>query len=200
MQGKGTNVMTERRLRAGATVWALAAATLALTACSDQKTQDQAASAPPAAVGSETRTPATPAPAPATGQTGGSTVGGDGSEIQLSALTPADMQANATQGELACGFAADGATLLTAQGFVASKDAAQGLVKVTGYVERVAAPGGFDGMLKGATFTGAGKTVVIAVTGPATGGGESPPSPATLTYQRADGASRVIPGTWTCGP
>ena len=183
-------------------ILAFAAAALALTACSDQ-TQEQTALSPPAAVGSETRTPATPAPAPMPAPAAtqpGATIGGDGSEIQLSGLTLADMQANPTQGELACGFAAEGATLLTAQGNVGSKEAAQGLVKVTGYVERVAAPGGFNGMVKGATFTGAGKTILIAVTGPATGGGESPPSPATLTYQRADGASRAFPGTWTCGP
>jgi hypothetical protein len=68
------------------------------------------------------------------------------------------------------------------------------------YVERVAAPGGFDGMLKGAVFTGAGKTIRIMLTGPAIGGGESPPRPATLTYDRADGASRTIAGRWTCGP
>ena len=176
--------------------WALAAAALALTACSDQKTQDQTATPPPA-VGSETRTPAaTPPPAPAVAQT----VGGDGSQIQLSELTVADMQANATQGELGCAFNADGVLLLRADGFVASKDAAQGLVKVTGYVERITAPGGFDGLVNGATFTGQGKTIVIKITGQATGGGESPPNPATLTYQRADGASRVVTGTWTCGP
>ncbi|OYW30341.1 MAG: hypothetical protein B7Z44_01400 [Caulobacter sp. 12-67-6] len=179
-----------------AMVWAFAAATLALSACSDQNVQNPP---PPPAVGSETRTPAAPAPAPAP-MPPEQTLGGDGSQIQLSALTSADMQANPIQGELACSFAANGETLLIAQGNVASKDAAQGLVKVTGYVERIAAPGGFDGMLKGANFTGAGKTILIAVDGPATGGGESPPSPATLTYQRADGASRVIPGTWTCGP
>lgn len=183
-----------------AMVWAFAAATLALAACSDQNPQKQTASTPPPAVGSETRTPATPTASAPPAQPGGSTIGGDGSEIQLSDLTSADMQANPIQGELACGFAANGRTLLIAQGHVASKDAAQGLVKVGDYVERIAAPGGFDGMLKGATFTGAGKTIIVAVTGPATGGGESPPNPATLTYQRADGASRVYPGTWTCGP
>jgi len=178
--------------------WTLAVAALVLTACSDQKTPDQTAATPPA-VGTETRTPAaTPAPEPT--PDAGQTVGGDGSQIQLSELTLADLQANPIQGELACGFNAGGALLLSAQGHVASKDAAQGLVKVTGYVERIAAPGGFDGMVKGATFTGQGKTVVIAVTGKATGGGESPPNPATLTYQRADGASRVFTGTWTCGP
>ncbi|USQ94885.1 hypothetical protein [Caulobacter sp. RL271] len=127
-------------------------------------------------------------------------MGGDGSEIRLSNLGEADLEANPLAGELACGFTADGATLLIAKGVVASKDPAFGLVKVGDYVERVGAPGGFDGMLKGAKFSGAGKTVIIAVTGPAKGGGESPPSPATLTYQRADGAERVYPGTWTCGP
>jgi hypothetical protein len=179
-----------------AVVWALAAATLTLAACSDQTDKDQAASPPPPAVGTETRTPAVSAPAP----TASTTVGGDGSEIQLSELTLADMQANPIEGELACGFSADGARLLVAQGYVASKDAAQGLVKVASYVERIAAPGGFDGMVKGATFSGQGKTILIAVTGKAIGGGESPPNPATLTYQRADGASRVVNGTWTCGP
>ncbi len=179
---------------------ALAAATLALTACSDQKSQEQAA-APPPAVGSETRTPAAmPPPAPASTPAAGQTVGGDGSEIQLSEITFADMRANPTEGELGCSFEAGGVSLLRAQGNVASKDAAQGLVKVTGSVERVAAPGGFDGLVNGATFTGAGKTIVIKITGQATGGGESPANPATLTYQRADGASRVFAGTWTCGP
>jgi hypothetical protein len=179
--------------------WVLAATALALSACSDQKTQDQAAATPPPAVGTETRTPAAtpqPAPAPVAGQT----VGGDGSEIQLSEVTFADMRANPTEGELGCSFEAGGVSLLRAQGFVASKDAAQGLVKVTGYIERIAAPGGFDGLVNGATFTGQGKTIVIKITGKATGGGESPPNPATLTYQRADGASKVVTGTWTCGP
>ena len=82
---------------------------------------------------------------------------------------------------------------------MASCAAAQGLVKVGTYVERIAAPGGFDGLVNGATFTGAGKTIRIALTGPATGGGESPAYPATLTYDRADGAKRVYAGTWTCG-
>jgi hypothetical protein len=186
-----------RRQRIAA--WALAAAALTLTACSDRKTQHQAAATPPPAVGSETRTPAAmpqPAPTPAADQT----VGGDGSQIQLSEVTFADMRANPTEGELGCSFEAGGVSLLKAQGNVASKDAAQGLVKVTGYVERIAAPGGFDGLVNGATFTGQGKTIIIKITGPATGGGESPPYPATLTYQRADGASRVVAGTWTCGP
>jgi hypothetical protein len=179
-----------------ATTWALAATVLTLAACSDQKTPEQAPATPPPAVGSEIRTPAAPPPASIPGET----VGGDGSQIQLSELTSADMQANPIDGELACSFSADGKQLILAQGFVGSKDAAQGLVKVGSYVEHIATPGGFDAMVKGATFTGQGKTIIIAVTGKATGGGESPPNPATLTYQRADGASKVVTGTWTCGP
>ena len=74
------------------------------------------------------------------------------------------------------------------------------MVKVGSYVEAVAAPGGYDAMLEGVTFTGAGKTLRITPTGPATVGGESPPRPATLTYDRADGARRDFDGQWQCGP
>lgn len=40
----------------------------------------------------------------------------------------------------------------------------------------------------------------VALTGPAQGEGESPPRPATLTADRADGARRVFAGLWQCGP
>ncbi|WP_206185462.1 hypothetical protein [Sphingosinicella sp. CPCC 101087] len=76
-----------------------------------------------------------------------------------------------------------------------------GVVKVLDSVERVGAPGGYNGMVRGATFAGRGKTIRIALTGDGpVGAGESPPHPATLTYERADGASRTIDGLWTCGP
>lgn len=132
---------------------------------------------------------------------GGATIGGDGSAITLSALSPGDIEGVKLGGELACAFSsADHSTLLLAKGDVGSKDAAQGVVKVADYVERIAAPGGFDAMLKGTSFSGQGKQVRIALTGPAIGGGESPPRPATLTYDRADGARRTIAGRWSCGP
>lgn len=174
------------------------AAILALTACSERETTQ---TAPEAA----TPSPAVAAPAPPTPAAPvapGATIGGDGSAIQLSELSAADMQGGDLPGELACSFSTDtaGAPLLLAMGYVASREAAQGLVKVTDSVERIAAPGGFDGMLNGAVFTGAGKTIRITLTGPATGGGESPPSPATLTYDRADGAARTFVGHWRCGP
>ncbi|MDQ3246794.1 MAG: hypothetical protein M3Q52_07905 [Pseudomonadota bacterium] len=68
-------------------------------------------------------------------------------------------------------------------------------------VESVSAPGGFDSMLKGATFAGKGKTIRVELTSEKpVGGGESPPVQANLIYLRADGASRTVNGLWTCGP
>lgn len=130
-----------------------------------------------------------------------STVGGDGSEIRLEELTQADIEGAELSGELACSFSTgDTPPILYATGIVASDEPAQGVVKVSGHVERIGAPGGFEGITDDPVFSGQGKMIGIAVTGPAVGGGESPPRPATLTYERADGASRVFEGRWQCGP
>jgi len=131
----------------------------------------------------------------------GQTQGGDGSEITLNALAEEDMSEARLPGELGCQFTTDDEeVLLIAMGNVGSSDAAQGVVKVAGYVERVSAPGGFNGITESPTFSGKGKTVHIEVTGEPTEGGESPPRPATLTYDRADGAQRDWQGEWRCGP
>lgn len=186
-----------RRLALGAALAAL----LGAAACSEQKPAEPAAPAETRSVaGVEAVAP--PPAAPAVPASSGETVGGDGSPITLNALSEADVEANPLQGELACSFGGAGATppLLIAKGDVATKESAFGLVKVGDYVERIAQPGGFNAIVKGGTFSGQGKTVIIALTGPAVGGGESPPRPATLTYQRADGAERVFTGLWTCGP
>lgn len=174
---------------------ALLAAGLALGACSERGEADRPATAGPPAAPAQAPPGRPPAPADSP------TVGGDGSAIELSPLSAQDIETAALPGELACAFSTSAAsTLLLAKGNVAAREPAVGVVKVAGYVEQVAAPGGFDGMLKGAVFSGRGKTLRIAIAGPAAGGGESPPRPATLTYQRADGAERVFAGTWTCGP
>lgn len=179
-------------------------AALAVAACSGPSgpsgADDQAQAVPPAPVAEALPAPVTP-PA-ATPVSAGDTVGGDGSPILLTALSGADLDANKLSGELGCSFSSPTASpLLVAMGVVASKAPAQGVVKVVDSVERVSAPGGFDGMLKGATFVGQGKTLVVALSGASpVGGGESPAYPATLTYDRADGARRVIDGSWTCGP
>ncbi|MDP2212517.1 hypothetical protein [Phenylobacterium sp.] len=168
------------------------AVVLALAACSPGAEED-----------TPTPTPS-PAEAPATAAPPGpdaETVGGDGSAIDLQVLTTEDLSAETLPGELTCSFSgADDQLLLLARGDVASGEPAVGVVKVSGYVERIAAPGGYDAMLDGANFAGRGKTVLVEVTGPAQGGGESPPRPGALTYQRADGASRLFQGLWTCGP
>ena len=166
---------------------------LALAACSgqpDAKPADPPVAAAPAAA------PEAPEAKPET------TNGGDGSAIRLTALSSADLQSAALQGELGCSFSTPTASpLLVAMGVVASQAPAQGVVKVMDSVERVTAPGGFDAMLKGAAFVGQGKTVTIVRTGaPPVGGGESPGYPATLTYDRADGAKLTLTGLWTCGP
>ena len=162
----------------------------AATADTPDPMQDAVAPAEPPAPEPATPTPAT-----------GDTIGGDGSQIQLDALSGSDITDARLSGELACSFSTgETSPLLHATGVVSSSEAAQGVVKVSGYVEPIHAPGGFNGISNGATFTGQGKTIQIALTGPAIGGGESPPRPATLTYQRADGASRVFGGRWQCGP
>lgn len=181
------------RLLAGA---ALAALALSTAACSRNQTAE--APTPPPAESSAAPTPAEKPPvfggaAPA--------VGGDGSDIVLSALSQAEIAEAKLPGELGCSFSNEqGLSLLVAKGDVGTGEPAQGVVKVGDYVERIGAPGGFNAMAKGVTFSGAGKTIPIELTGPATAGGESPPRPATLTYQRADGASRMFNGLWTCGP
>lgn len=129
------------------------------------------------------------------------TVGGDGSQIIVDPLSSAELEASKLEGELACSFAqGDQAPILFAMGDVGSSERSQGVVKVAGYIEAVGAPGGFETMRRGTRFAGKGKTIKVEVTGPATGGGESPSSPAMLTYVRADGARRVFAGNWTCGP
>ena len=142
--------------------------------------------------------PAEPVAGGAAGE--GQTLGGDGSQIVLSPLSGAEVEAAELGGELACVFLEGDAPLLVARGDVASREPARGVVKVGDVVEMVAAPGGFDAMLRGTRFHGAGKTIEIVLTGPATGGGESPPRPARLAYDRGDGARREFAGRWECGP
>jgi hypothetical protein len=160
------------------------AAALTLVACSDPKPPEKPATPPDAP------TPATPPAQPA-------------DQIELSGLTLADRQANPLGGEIGCFFNVDGPDpFLIAYGSPGLPDPARGLVKVGGKIELISDPSGFDTMVDGAIFKGASKAnVAVQVTGPATGGGESPPSPATLTYTRSGGGlSRVYVGTWTCGP
>lgn len=163
--------------------------------------RDAAAASPPdaGATGSPPPDAADAGSAPAGGPQA-TTIGGDGSAIRLDPLQAQDIADAQLPGELACGFVQAEAVLLHAAGMVASDDPALGIVKPAGVVEQVRAPGGFDGLLADPVFTGRGTTIRIVLTGPAAGGGESPPRPATLTVLRADGASRRFEGQWQCGP
>ncbi len=130
------------------------------------------------------------------------TRGGDGTPIELTALGDADLTGARLKGELGCSFAADAAAppILVAKGNVASQDPARGIVKIGDTAASIAAPGGYDAIADGANFFTEGLQLRVALTGAAQGGGESPPRPATLTLNRADGARRVIAGLWQCGP
>ena len=174
---------------------------LALAACSQPAESDKNATASydgevaPDGKAAETAPPAIkPTDVP--------TRGGDGSPIELAALTEADVGGAKLKGELACSFAAEeGAEpILLAQGDVASQEPSRGIVKVGDTIETISANGGFDAMAKGTKFFGKGLELRVALVGPAAGGGESPPRPATLTADRADGAQRVFAGLWQCGP
>lgn len=194
-------VASEPAARTRALVAACVAGVL-LVACAPS---EDSASPPAQTTAPDATPPATQSPLPGSESTPvpaeGETVGGDGSQIQLDALDENDLSGAQLAGELACSFSVAGqAPLLFARGDVASSEAAQGIVKVAGHVEQIRSPGGFDGLTKNPTFTGQGKTILIEATGASIGGGESPPRPATLTYARADGASRVFEGQWQCGP
>lgn len=120
--------------------------------------------------------------------------------IELQPLEQADLEAPGLDGELACAFIDGGQTLLLARGNAHSDQHARGRVRAGDRLEEVSMPGGFDAMLRGARFEGAGKVVEVVLTGPAVGRGESPPAPATLTVHGADGARHQVPGQWQCGP
>jgi hypothetical protein len=133
----------------------------------------------------------TPSPSPATADATAPTVL---TEADLAAVPP-------LTGELACSFTdSDRRLLVIARGNADSTEDAAAIVKVGRTVIRLSAPGGFDGIIKRARFTGEGTTVRIEPAGPAVGGGEAPPRPATLTLERAGAAPFATSGDWTCGP
>ncbi|MDK2760367.1 MAG: hypothetical protein KYX64_03300 [Sphingopyxis sp.] len=168
---------------------------LALAACSGPT---ETATAPSASSEDKAAQPAVPAIKPVDIPTRG----GDGSPIELAALSEADVSGAKLKGAQACSFAADAAArpILLAQGDVASTEPSRGIVKVGDTIAPASANGGFDAMAKGTKFFSKGLELRVSLVGPAeAGGGESPPRPATLTADRADGAQRVYAGLWRCG-
>ena len=128
----------------------------------------------------------------------------------IEALDSADMRAAGLRGELGCSFAdGRGRTLLMAMGTVGGTQPGEAIVRIGGAIHRLTAPGGFNAMVKGTSFTGDGLTFTVKATTPTRGGGESPDQPARLTYTPAntatDGAPKdettlAVNGMWQCGP
>jgi hypothetical protein len=131
------------------------------------------------------------------------TVGGDGSPIHLSALTPADLKGAAMAHGLKCSFSTpDAGALLIAHEESAITLPARGVVKILDSVEQVVGrtSGAVGAISGGATFVGQGKVIRIAMAGKnPIESSDGQAYPATLTYDRADGARRVVLGLWTCG-
>lgn len=153
---------------------------------------------PPAApIAEQATAPATPTSA------AGDTVGGDGSQIVLEGLAPEHLESVELAGELACGFAdTEGRSLLVAKADVVPDGAVRAVVNHNGYVELLGngRAGGFNDLSDGITLSGKGLTLVLERGERVPTGNESTEHAATLKVQRADGAERVYPGKWTCGP
>lgn len=118
----------------------------------------------------------------------------------LQPLTANDIENAALAGELFCSFEAESGTLLLAAGYVASEQPAEAAFKLSSQLASLSAQGGFDAITAGTTFTGAGGSAKIEVTGQTTEGGESPAHPATLTVLPDGGTEIVAEGLWRCGP
>ena len=131
------------------------------------------------------------------------TVGGDGSRIELLAVSAAQLETVDLPGELACTFEAPThGTLLVARADVLPDGEVRAVLSNNGFTEMLAngEAGGFNDLLDGVTLGGKGLTVGIARGVDQPTGDETTRHAATLTVQREDGAARTYEGTWTCGP
>ena len=131
------------------------------------------------------------------------TLGGDGSQVELLAVTEAQLATVDLPGELACTFeATPHGTLLVARADVLPDGEVRALLNNNGYTEMLAngQAGGFNDLLDGITLGGKGLTVRLARGADQPTGDETTRHAAMLTVLRADGAERTYDGTWTCGP
>lgn len=135
---------------------------------------------------------------------GGETVGGDGSEINLTPLGYAQIEPANLQGELGCSFSRETDTnpILVARADVVPEGLVTGVVAVNAYPERIAQAnaGGFDDLADGIELSSRAMTLQLDVLGEDRSDSEQSVRPATLTVMRMDGAERIYEGMWTCGP
>lgn len=121
-------------------------------------------------------------------------------KLGLQPLNLKDIENAVLSGDLFCSFEAERGTLLLAAGDVASDLPAEAAVKLSSRLANLSAQGGFDAIIGGTAFTGAGGSAEIKVTGHTTKGGGSLGRPATLTVRPDGEAETVAEGYWRCGP
>lgn len=167
-----------------------------LVACNDARDSDTASPGADAPVGTpaDLETPVVPQEPIS---------GGDSSQIELLALTAAQLETVDLPGELACAFAdADLGTLLVARADALPDGMVRAVISNNGYTEMLAngEAGGFNDLVDGITLTGKGLTVLLEREEPRATGDESTRHAARLLVQRADGQARDYDGELTCGP
>lgn len=184
----------------------LFACAVVLAACSPESDDARPGGTPGASAtqtASDPKLPATPARLPANpglAELADQTTGG--SPIDLEPLTESAL-AGALEGELRCSFTdADGRGLMAAAANVDPDNRGTAVVLNGETAERLVSrrTGGFNAMEKGASFGTRGLIATIERGAAQSTGTEETRHAATLTVQRADGASRVYQGLWNCGP
>jgi hypothetical protein len=154
---------------------------------------------PPAEQATTDPVEAAPAPSLSRAQ---QTTPGDGAFVELKPLTEQDLAGKLPQ-ELGCSFIfGEVHAILVAKGNVDKAARSYAVVSNDGVAEELQSTttGGYDGMVEGVTFGGKSLTVEIAKLDRQATGTEQVAHTAQLTARRADGAERVYPGLWTCGP
>ena len=135
-------------------------------------------------------------------------MGVTGDDAGLSTLQPVTAEdVSMLEGELACSFATsdESNTLLVARADVSENGRATAAINSDGFAMQLYGEqlGGFSGLEEdGGTFAGEGMVIVVELGDAALGGSETEQSSqvATMTVNRADGATRTFDGEWVCGP
>ena len=140
-----------------------------------------------------------------TAETGIDPVGSEAAAITLQPVRAEDVEG--LRGELACAFntSDSGETLLVARADVSEDARATAAVNNNGFGQQLFGEqlGGFSQIEPtGGTFAGEGLVVVIDLNGDELDGPQTEQSrqSATMTVNRADGATRTYDGLWVCGP
>jgi hypothetical protein len=135
-------------------------------------------------------------------------MGVTGDDAGLSTLQPVSAEdVSMLEGELVCSFSTsdENNTLLVARADVSENGRATAAINNDGFALQLYGEqlGGFSGLEEdGGTFAGEGMVIVVELGDAALGGSDTEQSSqvATMTVNRADGATRTFDGEWVCGP